>query len=251
MLISFKPRTLARLFALIMILVISAAATRPASAYGDDWLDGEYTVNGTRPDGTPYTGSLSITSVGSDSFDNDTYELTWTIGQAEIDGLAIYHDDILSAAFGAEDCGLITYSLHSDGKFAGTWSDIGSEEFGIEMATVANGATLGGIAGQYSASGVSGEGEPYNSQLSIQGHGMVYSLIWTEESEAPEHGIGLLEYQGLSAVYGNEDNSCGIISYTVTDNYELIGVWANTADGKLGSEVASPADTENEVEFSE
>jgi hypothetical protein len=234
---SFTARRFGRLIIVLLVLV-AATGIRRASAAGDyDSLDGVYTVSGTQPDGIAYTGSLTVAEIGTDSNDNSTYSLTWTIGGNEVSGLAIYHDGLLSGGYGSEGCGLVTYTIHSDGKLAGTWADLADQEFGIEIATIESGATLGQIAGNYAAAGISGEGEAYNTTLSIQGQGLLYSLTWADETQV--NGVGILEWQGLSAVYGSAEDKCGIVSYTVTDNYELLGIWATAAQGQLGTEVAT------------
>lgn len=243
--ISSTTRRLVLVFLSILILT-AAWGIRPAAAYGyDDTLDGAYVVNGVRPDGSKYTGTLSVVSLGADPYDNETYSLTWTIDQKQIIGLGIYHDDLLSAAYGSQGCGLVSYTLDEDGELDGTWGDVASQSFGTELITSEQGVTLGALPGQYSVEGADANEDEYSTTLSIQGQGLVYTLDWSSTSnESQTHGVGLLEWNGLSAAYGKASDQCSIISYSVTDNYELLGVWATTTNGALGSEVASYVDAD-------
>lgn len=110
---------------LLLLGLLLAAA--PAQAQ----RNGTYDVNGTNPDGTAYTGTMTIQQVGLAS-----WRVRWQIGQAQIDGYGMSVGTVFSVGFAlSERPGLSIYEVAPDGSLSGQWTLVGSSAIGSENLT--------------------------------------------------------------------------------------------------------------------
>lgn len=95
-------------FALVLLLASTAMADVP----------GNYTCNGVNPDGTKYTGRVTISRAG------EAYNIKWTIGTESHAGIAIRSDNHLAATWviqGVNSGGVVVYKILNDGRLVGKW----------------------------------------------------------------------------------------------------------------------------------
>ena len=109
----------------LMVLVMTVGAAS-AHAEGEAWV-GDYTVDGTNPDGSTYDGTVSIWQTGS------TYQVEWIIGDQVFNGTAIEIGDVLSVGY---DGGIAVYGAADKGTLLGQWSPIGGDLLGTEVLSV-------------------------------------------------------------------------------------------------------------------
>ncbi len=98
---------------------------QPAARTGS--VAGAYAVNGTNPDGSPYTGSLQITERGP------TYQMGWDIPR-HYDGVGVRLPDTVSGSWGPGACAVVAYEVQADGSLVGVWGLWGEDGQGTETA---------------------------------------------------------------------------------------------------------------------
>lgn len=94
---------------------------------GDEELT-EYEITGTNPNGTDYTGLLTVRSMG------DNFQFQWYV-PIETFGVAIQSGDIIGVAYGNDSCGLKLYELQADGTLVGRVAGINDESWSVEYAS--------------------------------------------------------------------------------------------------------------------
>ena len=119
------PLRTALLAPLLLLGLLLPAA--PAQAQ----RNGSYDVNGTNPDGSFYTGTMTIQQVGLAS-----WRVRWQIGQVQVDGYGMSVGTIFSVGFSlAERPGMSIYEVAPDGGMSGQWTLVGSSAIGSENLT--------------------------------------------------------------------------------------------------------------------
>jgi hypothetical protein len=104
-----------------------AAGTESAArSDGDAGLEGDYSVEGTNPDGSAYSGTLNIEDAG------DTVFLRWEAGGTTV-GQGIVMDDALGTSYGDDTCGIALYHIRGN-TLDGLWTTYGSTSTGTERA---------------------------------------------------------------------------------------------------------------------
>ena len=104
-----------------------AAGTETARRITDSGAPaGSYTVGGTNPDGTSYSGSLDIEAAG------DAYRLAWEAGGTSV-GQGIVMGSMLGSSYGGDACGVAVYTVDGN-TLDGQWTTYGSEFVGTERA---------------------------------------------------------------------------------------------------------------------
>jgi len=112
--------------AAIALLVVAPAAF----AQG---VGGEYQVKGTNFDGSPYSGTASITPSS-----NSTCRIEWKTGSTTSSGFCMLSGSALAAAYKLNDSvGLVLYELQSDGSLKGIWTIADKSGAGTETLTPA------------------------------------------------------------------------------------------------------------------
>ncbi|MDX1960508.1 MAG: fibronectin-binding protein [Leptospiraceae bacterium] len=103
------------LFSILLILV----SFSPILADGFSSLGGVYKVDGKNPNGTKYTGKVTITNSG------DSYLFVWIISDKTFEGTGTISGDTLTVNWGEPDP--VIYKIKNDGKLLfGNWGPNGA-----------------------------------------------------------------------------------------------------------------------------
>ena len=88
---------------------------------------GRYSVRGTNPNGSAYSGSVQVTKTG------DTYRVVWDIGGQTYSGTGIGNDDFIAVSYRAgNQTGIALYGRKSSGVWEGVWAYAGGREVGTD-----------------------------------------------------------------------------------------------------------------------
>jgi hypothetical protein len=104
----------------------SVSGTESARRVSGRGLEGEYSANGTNPDGQGYRVNISVRSAGRG------YKFAWS---NKSEGFGIQLGDTVVVGIGDERCGFVAYEIKSDGSLDGVWGGYGSQLTGTEKAT--------------------------------------------------------------------------------------------------------------------
>jgi hypothetical protein len=105
----------------VLLFPLSAAAQS---------VGGSYTVAGTGPDGSAYTGAAEITIDGADC------RLMMAFGNGEVSGSCLQGDGVLATSDVAGGAlTLVLYRVQPDGVLNGIWSVSGMAGTGTEVLT--------------------------------------------------------------------------------------------------------------------
>ena len=109
----------------IAVLAVLLAAAAHAQTVG-----GAYTVAGTNPNGSSYSGTAEIAMSGS------TCQIAWRTGPTTSQGVCMVTNKALAAFYklGA-DFGLVVYDLQPDGVLTGYWTIVDKDGVGGEILT--------------------------------------------------------------------------------------------------------------------
>lgn len=100
----------------------------PASAQN---IGGNYSVEGTNFDGSPYSGTAEILLTSQ-----TTCVIKWVTGGSTSDGICMRNDNAFAAGYVLGDAiGLIVYKVMEDGSLHGLWTIAGKEGNGTEVLT--------------------------------------------------------------------------------------------------------------------
>lgn len=87
-------------------------------------LAGEYTTEGTNPNGSRYRGALTVAR------EDEHWRLSWR-GATSYEGYGLERDGYLGVSWGSPECGVVLYRQGADGALDGIWkyyrTGIGSE----------------------------------------------------------------------------------------------------------------------------
>jgi hypothetical protein len=88
---------------------------------------GKYAVEGTNPNGTSYSGIVSVERTGQ------TYKVDWVIGRQRFSGTGIGNKDFLAVSYVSGDqTGLALYAPDGDG-WKGVWTYAGGKQMGTDL----------------------------------------------------------------------------------------------------------------------
>src|SRR5579884_4087797 len=111
---------------LVALAVIGWAGAAAAQSVG-----GEYKVKGTNFDGSPYSGTATMTASS-----NSTCRIAWKTGGSSSQGFCMLAGGSLAAAYKlGESVGLVLYELQSDGTLKGVWTIADKAGAGTETLT--------------------------------------------------------------------------------------------------------------------
>ena len=113
---------------IVLSLAMAACVVTPALAQK---VGGAYTVEGTNPDSSKYSGTAQITPSGS------TCRITWDTGSPS-KGICMLANKAFAAYYrlGNKD-GLVVYELQPDGVLKGYWTITDEDGAGTETLTPA------------------------------------------------------------------------------------------------------------------
>jgi len=88
---------------------------------------GSYEVQGNNPDGSKYSGTVTVTQTGQ------TYRVVWKIGSTRYTGTAIGDKNFLAVSYqSANQTGLALYGADGD-NWKGIWTYSGGTSMGAEL----------------------------------------------------------------------------------------------------------------------
>ena len=97
----------------------------PAAAQS---IGGNYAVEGTNLDGSPYSGTAEVTLTSE-----TTCTIHWVTGSSTSDGICSRNGDAFAAAYVLGDAiGLVVYKVMEDGTLDGLWTIAAQEGSGTE-----------------------------------------------------------------------------------------------------------------------
>ncbi len=196
---------------------------------------GSHDVTGTNQDGSRYTGTLDV------SADNQVHAFTWVVGGSTLEGVGILRGNIATAAFGGEECAVMSYFIMPDGGLSGQWAFIGTDISGSESALLPPGKTAAeDLSGSYDVTGINPDGSDYAGSLVIDSNsdGATLGLTWTFGSNTPVEGVGIRQGNMLLVGYG--PRGCGINVFSVSTD-EMSGPFAQLGIDGTGTETAAAA----------
>ncbi len=105
-----------------------AAAFLAGSASAQQ-IGGDYAVQGTNFNGSPYSGQARIT-IKTDT----TCEIEWTTGTTTSTGFCMRNGDAFAAGYAmGKDVGLVIYRMMPDGSLNGLWTINGQNGSGTDV----------------------------------------------------------------------------------------------------------------------
>lgn len=117
-----EPKVMRSLVATCIILALTSA-TALANPVGN------YDVSGSNPDGSAYSGSVTVQKNG------DTYTVTWSVGDKRYNGTGIGNDEFIAVSYESSgETGLALYSAEKE-NWKGIWSYAGGSRLGKELWT--------------------------------------------------------------------------------------------------------------------
>jgi hypothetical protein len=193
---------------------------------------GQHNVTGTNQDGSQYRGTLDV------SADNQVHNFTWVVGGNTLEGVGVLRGNVVTAAFGNEQCAVMSYFVLQDGSLSGQWAFIGTDISGSEVATLSEGRSPAeDLSGAYSVTGINPDGTEYGGELDIvqNADGATLGLTWTFGSNPQVQGVGIRQGNMLLVGYGPE--GCGMNVFNVTPD-EMSGPFAQIGVSGTGTETA-------------
>jgi hypothetical protein len=201
------------------------ATTTPSKAVPD--IAGKYNIIGSNPNGTTYKGTLEVIPHG------DVFQFRWSAG-AQYDGVGVENGGVVAVAFAngenGKGCGVVDYTIMSDGTLDGKWGYWGVDEGGTEKATRTSGS---GLAGEYDATGKNPNGKEYKVKITVEPAGNLYRFSWSNDTE----GVGIK--QGDNIAVGIGGARCGFVTYEIKSDGTLDGIWGGYGSDKTGTEKAT------------
>lgn len=112
------------------IVLTAALAVAGVAALAQD-LTGNYRVNGTNLDGSPYQGEARITATSE-----FTCEIVWQTGGSTSSGICMRDGNAFAAGYEmGGKVGLVIYLIQPDGVLDATWTVAGVNAVGTEVLT--------------------------------------------------------------------------------------------------------------------
>jgi len=183
----------------------------------------EYTLTGTDPDGTPYTGTMTVTQTA------DTAQLVQNFGGSMVYGTAILQGNVISAVYGNDSCGVLGYIV-GENRLDGEWTTFGSTTRTTETAQSIN------IAGSHNITGINPDGSTYSGTLQITPNNQVHNFLWNINGAI--QGVGILRGSMVSVGFGGPE--CSVASYMIMPDGKLQGLLTRVGLSVVGTEVALP-----------
>ncbi|MES0883248.1 caspase family protein [Roseibium sp. SCP14] len=208
-----RPAQVAASSSIGRVLAESLARNGPARR-----ISGVYRVAGSNPDGSGYSGMLSITP------DGRKVHFTWWIGDDVFTGVGEFAGRMLVVNWG--DKHPVVYTFEGEKILDGEWAD-GSATERLTLYSRSAQKSLALREGTYSAKGRNPNGSNYVGTVDISRQGRKFTLIWQIGADSYK-GIGALDGNVLTVDWGDTTP----VVYALTGNGDLQGLWS----GGRGSE---------------
>jgi hypothetical protein len=183
-------------------------------------------VLGSNTGGSVFIGTLEVIKRGR------VYHFRWNAGAQSV-GVGVTNGNIVAVAFASgadgKGCGVIDYTIQSDGTLDGKWGSWGVNEMGTERATRSSGS---GLVGEYQATGKNPDGKEYQVKLTIEPAVNRYRFVWSNNTE----GLGIKRDDNIAVGIGG--SRCGFVTYEIQSDGTLDGIWGGYGTEKTGTEKA-------------
>ncbi|MDX2007136.1 MAG: hypothetical protein SFU83_18000 [Meiothermus sp.] len=235
-------KTSLRLIAFILMVVTLLSGGALAQQTRTDY-SGAYTLAGKNPDGSNYTGSMTVTPFG------DGYRVTAVFGNETWRGIANDIGDYLAVAFlDGTDPVISIYKVSGNNTLEGFWQSAANAKEGSEIATLAarrfslvpstpTSAARYDYSGVYNVAGKNPDGSSYTGSLSLTPFGDGYKATFVSGNET-WNGVAS-DFAGYLAVSFNAGNVPSVNIYELQRNGSLVGYWQDFDSQKEGQETAT------------
>lgn len=193
-------------------------------------LGGDYKIEGRNPDGSRYTGTLSVAPVGR------AWRLIWD-ASTKTGGIGLLLDSTLVVAIGQQDCAVAGF-VKNRGGMNGLWALPGVGALGTERAQ-AKADVPQGLAGDYEVFGTRPDATVYRGALTLESKTDHWIARWRIDGESDTSrpdGFGLVRGKNLAVTWGAAD--CGVAMYRVAADGSLSGIWQHRGSDAIGTETA-------------
>lgn len=204
---------LKRLVMALLLWTTFAFLTVGASAQAQV-LDGTYDATGTNPNGTTYSGEVTIQQNGS------VYYFKWRIGRQVFEGRGTLRGDVLTVDWGQRYP--VIYRISSDGVLRGTWNN-GEATEDLSPRSRNSREEASQLNGVYNVKGKNPNGTTYRGEVTIQLRGSVYYFTWRIGGGQTFTGRGTLRDDVLTVDWGQQYP----VIYRVSSDGILRGTWNN------------------------
>ncbi len=196
----------------------NAAADNPPKPVETD-IAGDYTANGTNPDGKgEYKADLSIKKQG------EVFQFSWTSAGREYDGVGVVNGKHAAVSYtdgkDGKGCGVVLYQIKPDGTLQGKSGYWGVNEAEVESATRASGD---GLEGSYTVKGTNPAGKDYGGKLSVSKSGEGYTFKWNTGTSF--EGFGIRGGEMIAVGFGGKQ--CAFVGYDIESDGTLNGRWGS------------------------
>jgi hypothetical protein len=185
-------------------------------------LTGVYRVLGTNPNGSHYTGMLTLTPFGKD------YLFKWWISRQTFTGSGHFAGRMLVVDWGQSSP--VVYTIKRDASLDGEWAD-GTATERLELFARAADAAVTQPAGQYRVNGRTPKGDRYSGTVSIVNRSGQYVVDW-QIGNSKYRGNGTLASNVLTVDWGDASP----VVYALRPDGTLSGLWQSGA----GEETLTP-----------
>lgn len=211
--------------------VNNAADSNAKSGSAEKEISGDYKLTGLDENGSnPYEGTLSVSNQGQ------AYKFVRQSARLRLTGVGVQNGDDVGVVYAEGDqgkgCGVVLYRITSDGQMDGRVVKWGEYAFGSEKAVRTSGTTF---AGNYTMTGSTSDGKPYNGTIRVEKMGDGFFLTWTT-SAATSVGFGV--WRGDRAATGFGGKQCTFAIYKVLSAKSLEGHWGSQRVLTFGTETA-------------
>jgi hypothetical protein len=106
--------------AVVATILLGTMLAVPHLAMAQGAVVGTYSVDGTNPNGSHYTGTVVVQATG------DTYLVTWTVSGSNSVGRGVFLGTTMAVGGTVGDGGFVFAMSPKDGKLQGIWADMKS-----------------------------------------------------------------------------------------------------------------------------
>ena len=226
----------------IAALALSSSLTN-SSAQGRLVFDGTYAVSGKNPDGSAYTGTMTVVPYG------DGYRLTQVYGSTVYRGIGNDIGDYLAGAYLSEGEPTVTlYRVSAANTLSGYWQDYSNTKEGTEEATLASRsfsfvpsapvANTWDYSGTYGIKGTNPDGSAYSGTMILSSYGDGYRAAFASGGTTWR---GIANYIGsnLAIAWLASDIPSVTIFTGNPRTGDLTGYWQDYNSTKEGTETAT------------
>jgi hypothetical protein len=178
-----------------------------------------FKVQGTRLDGSPYTGTAAVLQSGQ------LYWVAWKTGVETTAGVGVeIGSNSFAVGWGAPTCVVAGYTIQPDGSLKGHWVSANSTTPGTEILTT-SGTPEGDLSGTYNVAGSNPDRSTYRGTLEVTPQPPVLQFTWRIGSSSYD-GVGVQLGPQIAVGYGTngQGQGCGVSLFNGSVA-EVKGVW--------------------------